>query len=60
MAMTPEEFKSKMEEFVKDYERYEDEAETHINMDGLMCQVLSDLGYSEGVDIFCKQDKWYN
>ena len=32
----------------------------HILADELMCKLLRELGYSEGVDIFEKMDKWYS
>jgi len=31
----------------------------HILADELMCKLLRELGYSEGVDIFEKMEKWY-
>lgn len=31
----------------------------HILADELMCKLLRELGYGEGVDIFEKMDKWY-
>lgn len=33
--------------------------DTHISMDYLMCTVLRELGYDEGVDIFMNTEKWY-
>lgn len=32
----------------------------HILADELMCKLLRELGYGEGVDIFEKMDKWYS
>lgn len=32
----------------------------HILADELMCKLLRELGYGEGVDIFKKMDKWYS
>ena len=32
----------------------------HIGMDNLMCEVLRQLGYEKGVEIFEKADKWYS
>ena len=38
---------------------YIDEETTHIMVDELMCDILRELGYGEGVDIFEKMPKWY-
>lgn len=55
--MTPEEFATKMEAI---YERYHDDEEfAHMFMDDCMCELLRDLGYGDGIDIFYKQGKWY-
>lgn len=32
----------------------------HIFADELMCKLLRELGYGEGIDIFEKMDKWYS
>lgn len=32
---------------------------SHISMDGIMCSLLRDLGYGEGVEIFENAIKWY-
>ena len=32
----------------------------HILADELMCKLLRELGYGEGVDLFEKMDKWYS
>ena len=53
--MNPKEFKENMDAL-----RSDDEVYSHIAMDGLMCDLLSELGYGEGVEIFKDQDKWYN
>ena len=31
----------------------------HIQADELMCQILTDLGYGEGIDLFKKMEKYY-
>ena len=31
----------------------------HIDMDNLMCTLLTDLGYGEGVRVFYDADEWY-
>lgn len=60
---TPEEFAEQMKDasiprlrFGKFYEDCED---THSRMDGLMCDLLRELGYGEAVDIFEDSPKWY-
>lgn len=55
--MTPEKFKQRMAEFFK--EGYDKEG-AHGNADDLMCKVLRELGYEEGVEIFETADKWYS
>lgn len=32
----------------------------HILADELMCKLLREFGYGEGVDIFEQMDKWYS
>ena len=52
--ISPEEFERRMRECESgDYEV------AHARMDELMCQVLRDLGYGTGIDVFDQQDKWY-
>lgn len=55
--MTPEEFKNKMELVNEEYNN--DNEEKHVHMDNLMCDLLSSIGYEEGIDIFIDADKWY-
>lgn len=58
--MTPEEFRDRMKDLAfkarihKDY--WED---THFDADWLMGEVLKELGYDEGVQIFRNMPKWY-
>ena len=55
--MTPEEFKRKM---MKLHEEYKDDEElVHVYMDHLLCEVLEDLGYAEGIAIYKSEPKWY-
>lgn len=55
--MTPEEFKNKMQEiYDKSYGGGED---SHIAADMLLCEVLTQLGYKEGIDIFNSMEVWY-
>ena len=54
--MTPEEFKKEMV-LLNDGRDIE---YSHILADKLMCDILRELGYSEGVDIFESMYKWYS
>ena len=60
-AMSPEEFKKRMNSIRKNHKLITgaELEDVHILMDTLMCEVLRELGYSEGVDIFMNTDKWY-
>ena len=53
--MTKEEFKKRMQAIadIRDAEK------GHIEADDLMCELLKDLGYGEGVDIFEGMNRWY-
>lgn len=57
--MTPETFKERMEYIDKHVREEYDEEESHIRADELLCQVLKELGYGEGVEIFDNIPKWY-
>ena len=37
----------------------DDEERVHGVMDGIMCETLDRLGFTEGVEIFDKAPKWY-
>lgn len=54
-CMTPEEFAEAMKEIAEG----NDPECVHSYMDDLMCQLLDDLGYEEGVNIFLDAEKWY-
>lgn len=56
--MTPKEFYEKMKE-LSDEEGFMDSEYVHGNMDDLMCEVLTSLGYGEGVKVFKDTLKWY-
>ena len=56
--MTPKEFKEKMQELISGEGGWDFEAR-HSQMDDLMCEALSDLGYGDGVALFKEADKWY-
>ena len=55
--MTPEQFRDRMKQ-ISD-ECGWDAERAHGDMDDLMCDVLSELGYQEGVAIFYAQNKLY-
>lgn len=63
---TPKTFARKMAMIAQMYDAGEDQAgryigeeEAHMMADELMCDILFELGYGEGVDIFKKIPKWY-
>lgn len=54
---TPEEFAKQMVDL---RERYRGDAEAfHAKADNLICAVLSELGYHEGVKVFEEEERWY-
>lgn len=62
MVITPEEFKARMERIAEKLyarEDYFDQEMAHVEADGLMCEVLEQLGYSAGIDVFDSMPKWY-
>lgn len=58
-SMNPWEFAFEMRSICDEYKGDMDTEMRHIKMDQLMCQVLTDLGYAEGVKVFKEADKWY-
>lgn len=70
--MTPEEFKKKMEETyppdvprnfgdlgIRKIRAY-DPGSTHEEVDNILCDILTDLGYGDGVKIFKGAERWYD
>lgn len=61
--MKSNEFKEKMEEIIKSnmlpVYGFDNEA-AHISADNLMCELLIQLGYEEGIQIFKDMPKWYS
>lgn len=55
--ITPEKFKYEMRKIREEFG--DDEEIAHSRMDKLMCMVLVELGFMDGVEIFDKQNKWY-
>lgn len=56
--MTPEEFWLKMCTIITKNDGYEETM--HIEMDNLMCDLLKELGYEKGVEVFERAPKWYS
>lgn len=61
--MTPEEFAKKMKKISDNLkyqnDAYYDEEDAHTQMDDLMSDLLRQLGYGEGIDIFDNTSKWH-
>ena len=55
MPVTPAEFRKQMDWLAQPG----DPESSHGMMDDLMCKVLTEHGYGEGVEIFNAADKWY-
>lgn len=55
--MTPEEFYEEMLRLKMEYS--DDEELVHINMDGVMLELLRSLGYGAGCDVFDSTSMWY-
>lgn len=53
--MNPEEFAAVM----KEISAHDDIKASHCLADDLLCSLLRQHGYTEGVEIFEKMDKWY-
>ena len=54
--ITPKEFKDLMQKII---DSSNDPESNHGDADNLLCEVLTSLGYDEGVKIFEQMDKWY-
>ena len=65
--MTPKEFETHMQKISKNVMELDDQnpdmpamiEKAHVQADELMCQILTDLGYEEGIDLFKKMEKYY-
>ena len=57
MLYTPQEFAAAMEEL---RDKHADDPEVcHAAMDDLMCELLRELDYEEGIDIYEETHKYY-
>lgn len=58
--MLPEEFYLQMVEIKQRcFDEDDDEEQCHRSMDNLICSVMIELGYSDGIDVFKNTPKWY-
>ncbi len=59
--MAPEEFADKMRKIIWECNSSPrcDAEDIHYDLDMCMCDLLRELGYGEGVDIFLAQERWY-
>lgn len=55
--MNPEEFYKQMLYLKNNFSR--DKEAVHMYMDDLMCELLSMLGYGDGIEVFNETNKWY-
>jgi hypothetical protein len=55
--VTPEQFKERMARI--EAEHGNDPHKSHKLADDLTCELLTKLGYGEGVAVFEEMDKWY-
>lgn len=55
--MNPQEFYKRMLDLKNDFAG--DEEAVHTCMDNLMCELLSILGYGDGIEVFNETNKWY-
>ena len=59
--MNPQVFYEKMKRLSNELNREfgMDEEDVHCAMDKLMCEILVEFGYEDGVKVFQETDKWY-
>jgi len=58
--ITPDEFLAKLKAIKTEYFFEKDDLETcHAKMDEVLCEILSSLGYDEGIRFFQNTPKWY-
>jgi hypothetical protein len=54
--VTPEEFKAAIENVVSDGWYTGD---WHEEADAIMCELLKQLGYGEGIEIYLSRERWF-
>ena len=59
LPITPEDFRDKMKYINYEANHYDAEM-PHVLADNLMCEILSKLGYGEGVELFKDMKRWYS
>lgn len=58
--MTPKEFYEEMLLIKKEcLDERDDKELVHVTMDNLMCKLLEELGYGDGVEVFRDTPMWY-
>jgi hypothetical protein len=57
MKFSPEEFLDEMKALKEEYPRSPEHFHRHA--DELICDLLVELGYKDGVEFFQKEKKWY-
>lgn len=55
--MTPQEFADRMRAIFSEHAK--DKEAAHSVADDLLCEVLREFGYAEGVEVFEEAEKWY-
>lgn len=60
--MTPEEFTERMRNvhLERSWAQYPNTYDDHMEADKLMCQLLREMGFGEGVEVFEKMEKNYS
>lgn len=58
--ITPEQFKAAMAEIAGPDSEPSDEEAAHVVADNLLCLILDEHGYGDGVAIFKSMKKWYS
>lgn len=61
-VINPEEFAKEMknlQEKLNTEDLYFEKEQVHKEMDNLMCELLIELGYEKGINIFKDTPKWY-
>ena len=58
--ITPAEFERRMSAIAHPKDRPYNQEEGHIEADGLMEELLIELGYGAGIEVFRAMSKWYS